>query len=167
MQQYPNYFPMNNYPGNYGQQAQYGYNPYNMQRLDHLQQFQQNLQQQQMPVQSQTLAPLGKIVESLDIVKATDIPMDGKLYYFPKADGSEIYAKQWLANGTTQILAFKPVFDAGQGNIQDANKIVSMPIPDDLIDVLMKRFDDLSERFDKLEKSIKPTARNKREVADE
>ena len=42
-----------------------------------------------------------------------------------------------------------------------------MPIPDDLIDVLMKRFDDLSERFDKLEKSIKPTARNKREVADE
>lgn len=166
MQQYPNYFPMNNYPGNYGQQAQYGYNPYNMQRLDHLQQFQQNLQQQQMPVQSQTLAPLGKIVESIDIVKATDIPMDGNLYYFPKADGSEIYAKQWLANGTTQILAFKPVLDVGQGNVQDANKNAVVAIPDDLIDVLMKRFDELSERFKKLENSIIPV-KTRKEVSNE
>ena len=29
--------------------------------------------------------PLGKIVESVDIVKATDIPMDGNMYYFPTA----------------------------------------------------------------------------------
>lgn len=166
MQQYPNYFPMNNYPGNYGQQTQYGYNPYNMQRLDHLQQFQQSLQQQQMPVQNQALAPLGKIVESIDIVKATDIPMDGNLYYFPKADGSEIYAKQWLANGTTQILTFKPVFDTGQGNVQDINKNTTLTIPDELISVLMKRFDDLSERFEKLEKTIKP-AKTRKEVSDE
>ena len=167
MSQFPNYFPMNNYPQNYGQQMQQQqYNPY-MQRLDHLQQFQQSLQQQQMPVQNQPFSPLGKYVESIDIVKATDIPMDGNMYYFPKADGSEIYAKQWLANGTTQILSFKPVFDDGQASNGLTQESSRMGLSDDLINVLMQRFDEMSERFDKLEKSIKPTARNKREVADE
>ena len=157
MQQYPSYFPMNNY---YPQQMQQpSYNPY-MQRMDHLQTLQQQIQ-----VNNQ-FATLGKMVESIDMVKTMDIPMDGNLYYFPKADGSEIYSKQWLDNGTTQILTFKPVFDVGQGNVQDANKMVATPIPDDFVDVLMKRFDDLSERFEKLEKSMKPT-RARKEVFDE
>ena len=80
-------------------------NPMQMERLSQLQQFQQNLQQPQM---QGNFATLGKIVESIDIVKATDIPMDGNMYYFPKADGTEIYAKQWGANGQTRILTFKP-----------------------------------------------------------
>ena len=157
MQQYPSYFPMNNY---YPQQMQQpSYNPY-MQRMDHLQALQQQIQ-----VNNQ-FAALGKMVESIDMVKTMDIPMDGNLYYFPKADGTEIYSKQWLANGTTQILTFKPVFDAGQGNVQDESKMVPMSVPDDLVNALMKRFDDLSERFEKLEKSMKPTGARK-EVFDE
>ena len=170
MSQFPNYFPMNNYPQNYGQPMQNPYNPY-MQRMDQLQQFQQAINQSQMPTQvpvtNHTFSPLGKIVESIDIVKATDIPMDGNLYYFPKADNSEIYAKQWLPNGTTQILSFKPVFDDGQASNGLTQESSRMGLSDDLINVLMQRFDEMSERFDKLEKSIKPTARNKREVADE
>ena len=167
MSQFPNYFPMNNYPQNYGQQMQQQqYNPY-MQRLDHLQQFQQSLQQQQMPVQNQPFSPLGKYVESIDIVKATDIPMDGNMYYFPKADGSEIYAKQWLANGTTQILSFKPVLNDSQGNVQDKQEMPKMSLSDDLVMAFMQRFDDLTDRFDKLEKSIKPSGRSRKEVSDE
>ena len=167
MSQFPNYFPMNNYPQNYGQQMQQQqYNPY-MQRLDHLQQFQQSLQQQQMPVQNQPFSPLGKYVESIDIVKATDIPMDGNMYYFPKADGSEIYAKQWLANGTTQILSFKPVLNDRQGNVQDKQEMPKMGLSDDLVMAFMQRFDDLTDRFDKLEKSIKPSGRSRKEVSDE
>lgn len=29
---------------------------------------------------------IGKIVDSVEIVRSMDIPMDGNLYYFPKAD---------------------------------------------------------------------------------
>ena len=157
MQQYPNYFPMNNfYPQQMQQQV---YNPY-MQRMDHLQAMQQQIQT------NNQFATLGKIVESVDIVKTMDIPMDGNLYYFPKADGSEIYAKQWLANGTTQVLTFKPVLNNGQENVKVANKMQVLPESEGLIDVLMKRFDELSDKFDKLEKNIRPVAK-KKEAQDE
>ena len=88
-------------------------NPY-LQRMENLQQFQQVMQQPMSPAQmsgTSQFAPLWKIVESVDMVKATDIPMDGNMYYFPKADGTEIYGKAWMANGQSRILTFKPVLD--------------------------------------------------------
>ena len=94
MQPYQNFFPqMNN---NYQMPMQ---NPY-MDRMAQLQQYQQNLQQPVVPTQmsgaNQQMNVIGKIVDSIDVVKATDVPMDGSMYYFPKADGTEIFGKQWL-----------------------------------------------------------------------
>ena len=98
MQQFPNYYqiPTNNF----GQQ----YNPY-LQRMENLQHFQQVLNQQP------TQYPIGKVVENVDMVRVTDIPMDGNLYYFPKADGTEVYAKQFMQNGQTRILTFKAMLE--------------------------------------------------------
>ena len=96
----PNYFAQ--YPQYCQPQSQI--NP-DMQRMENLQQFQQALQPQTQ------YQPLGKVVDSVDVVKATDIPMDGNAYYFPKADGTEVYMKRWLANGTTEITAYKPILD--------------------------------------------------------
>lgn len=101
----PNYFAQ--YPQYFQPQAQT--NPY-MQRMENLQQFQQSLQPQPQ-MQTVQYQPLGKIVDSVDVVKATDIPMDGNAYYFPKADGTEVYMKRWLANGTTEITAYRPILD--------------------------------------------------------
>ena len=101
----PNYFAQ--YPQYFQPQSQT--NPY-MQRVENLQQFQQSLQPQPQ-MQTVQYQPLGKIVDSVDVVKATDIPMDGNAYYFPKADGTEVYMKRWLANGTTEITAYKPILD--------------------------------------------------------
>ena len=110
---------MQNYPNsNYYSQYQPQFNPY-MQRMENLQQFQQALQQpiSPAPMSATTqFAPMGKIVESMDIVRVTDIPMDGNTYYFPKADGSEIYSKQFMPNGQTRILTFKPVLDSEVDN---------------------------------------------------
>ena len=106
MQQFQN-------PNFYTGYQQPQYNPY-LQRMENLQQFQQVIQQPMSPTQmsgTSQFAPLGKIVESVDMVKATDIPMDGNMYYFPKADGTEIYGEAWMANGQTRILTFKPVLD--------------------------------------------------------
>ena len=104
--QMPAQQPINQY---YQGQQPYMINPY-MQRMENLQQFQQTIQQPQIN-NANSFTPLGKIVDSVDIVKATDIPMDGNMYYFPKADGSEIFSKQWLSNGQTRILTFKALLD--------------------------------------------------------
>lgn len=105
----------NNNPNYYAWSQQYfpQQNPY-MQRIENLQQFQQTLQPQAQ-MQNQ-FATFGKIVESMDIVKVTDIPMDGNMYYFPKADGTEIYAKQFMSNGQTHILTFKPLLEDDTNN---------------------------------------------------
>ena len=88
MSQYPTYYPQQMYTG-YNPQMQMQQNPtMYMDRLSQL--HAQQMQQPQMPVANQ-FAPLGKMVDSVEVVKATDIPMDGNMYYFPKADGSIIF----------------------------------------------------------------------------
>lgn len=99
-----------NYYAQYLQPQQPYVNPY-LQRMENLQQFQQTLNP--APVQNQFPA-LGKMVESIDMVKATDIPMDGSTYYFPKADGSMVFAKRWLPNGTTEVTSYKPYLEENE-----------------------------------------------------
>ena len=154
MQTYPTFYPqMNN---NYQTPTQ---NPY-MERMAQLQQYQQSLQQPMVPTQtpvSNQMSALGKIVDSIDVVKATDIPMDGNAYYFPKADGTEVYCKQWLQNGTTRILTFKPFLEDNHNNISPDTEKLKIGLSDEVTDVFMKRFDELEKRFDDL--MPKPTTK--------
>ena len=147
MQTYPTFYPqMNN---NYQTPTQ---NPY-IDRMAQLQQYQQSLQQPLQPTQmsgANQMSALGKIVDSIDVVKATDIPMDGNAYYFPKADGTEVYCKQWLQNGTTRILTFKPVFEDNHNNVSSETEKLKISLSDDVTEVFMKRFDELEKRFDDL-----------------
>ena len=140
-----------------------------MDRMAQLQQYQQSLQQPIVPTQtpvSNQMSALGKMVDSIDVVKATDIPMDGNAYYFPKADGTEVYCKQWLQNGTTRILTFKPVFDDNPNNLSTDAEKLKISISDEVTDVFMKRFDELEKRIDDLMPK-KTTARAKKESEEE
>ena len=67
---------------------------------------QNNIPSQQGQPQASTLN--GKLVDSLDVAKATEVPIGG-YGVFPKADLSEIYIKSWNSNGTTSIITFKPI----------------------------------------------------------
>ena len=137
---------------NYFNQYNQMQNPY-MDRMAQLQQYQQSLQQPLPPTQmsgANQLSALGKMVDSIDVVKATDIPMDGNAYYFPKADGTEVYCKQWLQNGTTRILTFKPVFEDNPNNLSSDTEKLKISLSDEVTDVFMKRFDELEKRFDDL-----------------
>lgn len=145
MQPYQNFYSQ---MSNYGQMMP---NPY-MDRMAQLQQYQQNLQQPVVPTQmsgaNQQMNVMGKIVDSIDVVKATDVPMDGSMYYFPKADGTEIFSKQWLSNGQTRILTFKPVLDADTNNVSNADEKLKFGLSDEATEVFMKRFDDIEKRLD-------------------
>ena len=143
-------------------------NPY-MDRMAQLQQYQQSLQQPLPPTQmsgANQMSALGKMVDSIDVVKATDIPMDGNTYYFPKADGTEVYCKQWLQNGTTRILTFKPVFEDNPNNVSSDTEKLKISLSDEVTDVFMKRFDELEKRIDDLMPK-KTTARAKKESEEE
>ena len=143
-------------------------NPY-MERMAQLQQYQQSLQQPIVPTQttvSNQMSALGKMVDSIDVVKATDIPMDGNTYYFPKADGTEVYCKQWLQNGTTRILTFKPVFEDNPNNLSPDTEKLKISISDDVTAAFMKRFDELEKRIDDLMPK-KTTTRAKKESEEE
>ena len=153
---------------NYFNQYNQMQNPY-MDRMAQLQQYQQSLQQPIVPTQtpvSNQMSALGKMVGSIDVVKATDIPMDGNAYYFPKADGTEVYCKQWLQNGTTRILTFKPALEDNLNNLSPDTEKLKIGLSDEVTDVFMKRFDELEKRIDDLMPK-KTVARAKKESEEE
>lgn len=63
----------------------------------------------QQPIQNKPLGLQGKIIDDLEVVKATDILLDGSINYFPLADGSAIATKQLQPNGTSKIIIYRPV----------------------------------------------------------
>ena len=150
---------------NYMMYQQPQYNPY-LQRMENLQQFQQVMQQPMSPAQmsgTSQFAPLGKIVESVDMVKATDIPMDGNMYYFPKADGTEIYSKAWLPNGQTRILTFKPVLDNDPNTLSQNEEKLNFETLGQVLDGIQSDIKTLTEKLDKISK---PT-RQRKEVSED
>ena len=58
-----------------------------------------------------TLGLFGKVVDSADVVKVTDIPLDGSTSYFPLTDGSAILTKKLQLDGTSKITVYKPVVE--------------------------------------------------------
>ena len=164
MSMYQNFSQMNN-------QYMPMQNPY-MDRMNFLQNYQQSLQQPAMLTpnsgisMTNQMSTIGKVVDSIDIVKATDIPMDGNSYYFPKADGTEVYCKQWLQNGTTRILTFKPVSEDNTNNLSSDTEKLKISLSDEFTEAFMKRFDELEKRIDDLMPK-KTTARAKKESDEE
>ena len=165
MQPYQNFSQMNNPYSQMNNMYAQPNNPY-ADRMNFLQNYQQSLQQPvagtQMSLANQ-MSTLGKMVDIIDVVKATDIPMDGNAYYFPKADGTEVYCKQWLQNGTTRILTFKPVLEDNPNNVSSNTEKLKISLSDDVTDVFMKRFDELEKRIDDLMPK-KTVARTKKRV---
>ena len=99
----------------------YGFNPYYQQ-----QRFQNAEQQPMMTTYQQPMQLtkpsylLGKSVDNIDVVKATDIPLDGSISYFPLTDGSAIVSKQLQNDGTSKIVVYKPTQEEKKEAIQFA-----------------------------------------------
>ena len=91
------------------------YNPY------YGQQPQQNVNYTQANYQQPVQQPIqaykpqtglqGKSVDSIDVVKATDIPLDFSVSYFPLTDGTAIVTKQLMQDGTSKMTIYKPIED--------------------------------------------------------
>lgn len=92
--------------------------------------YMNNLQNTSLSRQPITTQPslLGKIVDSADAVKVTDIPLDGSVSYFPLVDGSAILTKKLQMDGTSKIVVYKPV-------VEEEKEITKYVTFDDLKDI--------------------------------
>lgn len=174
MQQFPNYSmnQMNMNQPNMGMHQGYNQpmqNPY-IDRMNQLQQYQQSLQMvpTQMPTElQQPQGLIGKVVNDVSMVSPNDVPMDGNVAIFPKNDMSEIYCKQWKQDGTIQTVVYKPILGDSP---QDGTSMPQMNF-DALNEDVRALREEISERFDRLEKSMggtevkKTTPRTKKEVS--
>lgn len=99
------------------------------------------------------LGLLGKSVESIDVVKAMDIPLDGSTSYFPLTDGSAIVTKKIQNDGTSKTIVYKPV--------EEESKSQPVYVTMEDVEKKMKEFDSngeiksVKEELKNLKKQIK------------
>lgn len=95
---------------------------------------------------------LGKAVESIDVVKAMDIPFDGSISYFPLTDGSAIITKQLQTDGTSKMVVYKPV----QEDKKDAIQFATLEdIQDAINDLDLSDIQDLRDDVKEIKKQLK------------
>ena len=159
-----NYQPMYNY-GMYGNRPQfypYQYQPQQMQA----QQPSQSIQPiQETPIYKQPVGLQGKSVDSIDVVKAMDIPLDGSISYFPLADGTAIVTKQLQMDVTSKTIVYKrtEVEDIDKlpkyiTEEQFQEKIQSIEVPKEIkedIKNMKRQIKDISDDLSDLAEDIK------------
>lgn len=87
----------------------------------------------------------GKVVESRDIVSATEIPFNS-YGVFPQADLKRVYIKQWCQDGTTKITEYQI--------IEESNNEKETPDINDILTEIQDSIASLTKKVDK----IKPTS---------
>ena len=136
------------------------YNQYNPYINRFYGQQQANMPQpMEMPIQQQNTPQMalnrqnilyGKQVDSLEVVKAIDIPLDGSISYFPLANGSAIVTKQLQQDGSSKITIYEPKTqkdDTKFATIEDINKRLEK--------IDFSEIDDLKDDLENLKKELK------------
>ena len=152
----------------------YNFQPNQMQSsyIDRYAQNQQMMAGTQMSLPNQQTQQIqqvqglnGRIVEDFGAISANDVPMDAMGALFIKSDGTEIQRRVWTSNGTIATSRFKPVLEEQVTNLPHGEEKTKFDLSDASTEAFMKRFDDITERLDKMEKSFgKTTSRSKKEA---
>ena len=134
-------------------------NPY-MDRMNFLQNYQQNLQQPLVPTSMsganqqampQQIAGInGRIVQAVETINPNEVPMDGSVAFFPKQDLTEIYAKSWNADGTIRTLTFKPVLNDKADILSGDTEKLEFDLSEKATEGIMAKLNELSEKIEQL-----------------
>lgn len=136
----------------YNQYSPYMNRFYGQQQTNIPQPMEMSMQQQNMPqmVLNRQNILYGKQVDSLEVVKAIDIPLDGSVSYFPLANGSAIVTKQLQQDGTSKITIYEPKTqknDIKFATIEDIDKRLEK--------LDFSEIDDLKDDLEDLKKELK------------
>ena len=134
-------------------------NPY-MDRMNFLQNYQQNLQQPLVPTSmsganqqampQQIVGINGRIVQAVETINPNEVPMDGSVAFFPKQDLTEIYAKSWNADGTIRTLTFKPVLNDKTDVLSGDTEKLEFDLSEKATEGIMAKLNELSEKIEQL-----------------
>ena len=113
-------------------------------------QMQPEMQFNQQSIYRQSTGLQGKSVDNVEVVKATDIPLDGSISYFPLTDGSAIVTKQLQQDGTSKTVIYKPSNEKEEKNLP---KYITV----DELDKAIKKIDnsDLKDELKTIKRQIK------------
>lgn len=141
---------------------QYGKSSYYMQQPNVTPQYQPQSTDYMSQMQNTYQKPLGlqgKTVDNIEVVKATDIPLDGSISYFPLVDGSSIVTKQLMQDGTSRMIVYKPVETDPKTNTTENKEIY---VTKEQLEEKLKTFnnEDLKQEIEKLKKQIKDLTSN-------
>ena len=140
------------------------YNPYlnqyyGAQQINRPQPMEMSMQQQTPPQMGLNRAFLnGKQVESIDIVKNLEIPLDGSISYFPLVNGTAIATKQLMQDGTSKITIYEPKTqknDIKFATIEDIDKRLEK-LDFNEIDDLKDDLEDLRKEIKEIKSKLKP-----------
>lgn len=146
----------------YGYTPQYGKTPYYMQQPMTTPQYQPQTNDYMQNIQPATyqksITLQGKSVDNIEVVKATDIPLDGSVSYFPLVDGSAIVTKQLQPDGTSRMIVYKPVETQQPKQVEEKE----IYITEKELDKKLSKLDntELKEEIEKLKKQIKDLMSN-------
>ena len=141
---------------------QYGKSSYYMQQPNVTPQYQPQATEYMNQMQNAYQKPLGlqgKTVDNIEVVKATDIPLDGSISYFPLVDGSSIVTKQLMQDGTSRMIVYKPVKATPKDNTTENKEIY---VTEEQLEEKLKTFnnEELKQEIEKLKKQIKDLTSN-------
>ena len=110
----------------------------------------------------QQLGLQGKSVDSIDVVKAMDIPLDGTISYFPLTDGTAIVTKQLQSDGSSRTIVYKPI------DKEEQEKLPQF-ITNEQLEDAMKKVDnkDLKEEIKNIKKQIKEISSDLQDLSDD
>lgn len=111
---------------------------------------QPEMQFNQQPMYRQPSGLQGKSVDNVEVVKATDIPLDGSISYFPLTDGSAIVTKQLQQDGTSKTVIYRPSDEKEDKNLP---KYITV----DELDKAIKKVDssDLRDELKTIKRQLK------------
>lgn len=136
----------------------YGYNPYGTFMTQRP--MQQPIQPiEQSPVINGNRPVLnGKQVDSLDVVKTIEYPLDGSISYFPLTDGTGIVTKQMQMDGKSKITIFKPVTEEKS----EIKYITQKDLEKSLEGLKNDDLDDIKEEIKEIKNQLKELRKNKK-----
>lgn len=146
----------------YGYTPQYGKTPYYMQQPMTTPQYQSQSNEYMQNIQPATyqkpITLQGKSVDNIEVVKATDIPLDGSVSYFPLVDGSAIVTKQLQPDGTSRMIVYKPVETQQPKQVEVQETYITEKELDEKLSKLDNK--ELKEEIEKMKKQIKDLMSN-------
>ena len=106
----------------------------------------------------------GKLVDSVEVAKTIEYPLDGSVSYFPLTDGTAIITKQLKQDGTSKTTIYKPIEEKEIPKVEYATM---EDLKKSIKEIDLSDIDDLKDEIKDLKQEFKEFKKAKKDSKDE